>query len=108
MIRSLAALSLLALTLPVCAQTPAAPKPDAFEVATIKPVDPAAQSGRFIKMEGDHRFIAYHFTLNLLIAAAYDLNPRTISGGPKWVDSDHFDILGITPGDTRPTREQQM
>jgi uncharacterized protein (TIGR03435 family) len=59
-------------------------------------------------MEGDNRFIAYHFTLNLLIAAAYDLNPRTISGGPKWVDSDHFDILGVTSGGTRPSREQQM
>jgi uncharacterized protein (TIGR03435 family) len=108
MLKSFAALSILVLALPLRAQMPATPKPEAFEVATIRPVDPAAQSGRFIKMEGDHRFIAYHFTLNLLIAAAYDLNPRTVSGGPKWVDSDHFDILGITPGDARPTREQQM
>jgi uncharacterized protein (TIGR03435 family) len=105
MLRSL--LVIIALTVPLTAAAQA-PKPAAFDVATIHPVDPAAQSGRYIKMEGDHRFIAYHFTLNLLIAAAYDLNPRTISGGPKWVDSDHFDILGITPGDTRPTREQQM
>lgn len=105
MLRSLLVTFALLLPLTAVAQTP---KPPAFDVATIHPVDPAAQSGRYIKMEGDHRFIAYHFTLNLLIAAAYDLNPRTISGGPKWVDSDHFDILGITPGDTRPTREQQM
>jgi uncharacterized protein (TIGR03435 family) len=102
-------LCLLASTIALHAQSAAQiPKPAAFDVATINPVDPAAQSGRYIKMEGDHRFIAYHFPLNLLVAAAYDLNPRTISGGPKWVDSDHFDILAITPGDTRPTREQQM
>jgi uncharacterized protein (TIGR03435 family) len=84
------------------AQTPA------FEVATIKPVDPAPRSGRFMRMEGAHRFEARNFTLKLLIAAAYDLNPRTISGGPGWVDSDKFEIHAVTPGDKAPDYDTQM
>ena len=59
-------------------------------------------------MEGDHRFIGKNFTVKLLIAAAYDLNPKTISGGAEWVSSEHFDIVGVTPGDVRPTRIEQM
>jgi hypothetical protein len=54
------------------------PKFDAFEVATIKPVDPDAKAGRYIIMQGAHRFVEKAYTLKLLIAAAYDLNPRTI------------------------------
>jgi uncharacterized protein (TIGR03435 family) len=90
------------------AQSPSVPKLDAFDVATIKPVTPDAKAGRYITMDGPHRFVAKNYTLKLLIAAAYDLNSRTISGGPKWIDSDHFDILAITPGDVRPSRLEQM
>src|ERR1035441_2708535 len=70
------------------AQAPAArPKFDAFEVATVKPVDADAKAGRMFKMEGTHRWTATNFTLQALLALAYDLNPRTISGGPGWIDS---------------------
>jgi uncharacterized protein (TIGR03435 family) len=90
-------------------QTPSPrPKFDAFEVATIKPVEPADKTSQYIKMEGPHRFVEKYYTLKLLIAAAYDLNPRTISGGPSWVDSDRYDILALTPGNVRPTRDEQM
>jgi uncharacterized protein (TIGR03435 family) len=80
----------------------------AFEVATIKRVPSDAQKGRFIVMQGTNRFVEKDYTLKLLIAAAYDLTPRAIFGGPAWIDSDHFDITALTPGDTRPTRDQQM
>jgi uncharacterized protein (TIGR03435 family) len=78
----------------------------AFEVATIKPAD--AKPGRYIVMQGTDRFVAKNYTVKLLIAAAYDLNPREISGGPEWVESDHYDILAATPGATRPSHDQQM
>ncbi len=100
-------------TLPLFAQapsssvTPPATNP-AFEVATIKPVASDAQKGRYIVMQGLNRFVEKDYTLKLLIAAAYDLTPRAISGGPAWIDSDHFDITALTPGSTRPTRDQQM
>lgn len=59
-------------------------------------------------MQGNNRFIAKNYTLKLLIAAAWDLNPRAVSGGPSWMDSDHYDIAALTPGGTRPSRSQQM
>jgi uncharacterized protein (TIGR03435 family) len=88
--------------------TTSRPKFDSFEVATIKPVDPDAKAGRYIIMQGNNRFVEKAYTLKLLIAAAYDLNPRTISGGPGWIESDHYDILAVTPGEVRPSHDEQM
>src|ERR1700723_2336866 len=91
------------------AQSPT-PRPpsDTFEGATIKPMEPDSQPGRYIIMQGNNRFVEKAYTLKLLIAAAYDLNPRTISGGPSWIESDHYDIVAVTPGQVRPTRQEQM
>lgn len=83
------------------------PKFDAFEVATIKPADPA-EAGRYIMMRGTDRFVVKQYNLKLLIAAAYDVNSRTILGAPGWAESDHYDIEAVTPGAVRPTREEQM
>ena len=41
--------------------------------------------------------------LKLQIAAAYDLNPRTISGGPAWIGTDHYDILAVLRAMSGPT-----
>ena len=84
------------------------PDPDSFEVATIKPVAPDAKAGRFITMQGTHRFVGQQYTLKLLIAAAWNLNVKTISGGPGWMESDTWDIQAVTPGEARPTRDRQM
>jgi uncharacterized protein (TIGR03435 family) len=59
-------------------------------------------------MEGAHEFVVRNHVLRTLIAAAYNLNPKTVSGGPAWVDSNHFDIVAETPGDTPPTYDEQM
>jgi uncharacterized protein (TIGR03435 family) len=110
-------ITLVALVLSTCgilaqspAPAPAVPRPkfDAFEVATIKSTDPGAKDGRYITMQGNNRFIEKAYTLKLLIAAAYDLNPRTIFGGPSWLESDHYDIVAVTPGELRPTHNEQM
>ena len=84
------------------------PRFDTFEVATVKPANSKPNSGRYIKLEGNNRFVEKDYTLKLLIAAAYDLNPRAISGGPSWVESDHYDIVAVTPGETRPDHDEQM
>jgi uncharacterized protein (TIGR03435 family) len=90
-------------------QSPAGrPKLDAFEVATIKPTSPDWSGGRYIRMEGAHEFVARNHVLRTLIAAAYNLNPKTVSGGPSWADSNHFDIVAETPGDTPPSYYEQM
>jgi uncharacterized protein (TIGR03435 family) len=79
-----------------------------FEVATIKPTPPDWRGGRYATMQGGHQFVARNYTLKYMVAAAYSVTPRTISGGPSWVDSDAYDILAATPGETRPGSDDQM
>ncbi len=98
----------VAILLAACTMLAQSPVSDTFEVATIKQVESTKTSARFITMQGAHRFVEKDYTLKLLIAAAYDLNPRTISGGPAWIDTDHYDIAAVTPGETRPSRDKQM
>jgi uncharacterized protein (TIGR03435 family) len=87
-------------------QTPR-PKFDSFEVATVKVADESFP-GHFMRMENDHKFVEKKYSLKGLIAAAYDLNPKTISGEPGWANSDHFDIEAVSPGAVRPTHDEQM
>lgn len=84
------------------------PKFDAFDVATIKPVENDLHGGRMFRMNGPHRWTATNFTLKNLIALAYDLNPKTISGGPDWTETQHFNIEAVTPGEVVPSRMEQM
>ncbi len=115
MVKYLAIVAIL-LAAGASAQSPAPtprPKFDAFEVATIKPVDWNAKAGRYLIMQGTNRFVVKNYTLKLLIAAAYELSPKTISGGPGWLESDHFDIQAVTPGavnssPVRPSHDEQM
>jgi uncharacterized protein (TIGR03435 family) len=80
---------------------------DAFEVATIKPTPPE-WTGRFFRMQSANQFVARGYQLRVLIAAAYNLNPKAVSGGPAWIDSDRYDLVAGTPGEARPTLDQQM
>ena len=59
-------------------------------------------------MQSAHRFEVKNYTVNGLVAAAYDLNPRAISGGPAWLGSDRYNIIAVAPGDERPTYDEQM
>ena len=106
MLKRAAASALIFLAPILFAQAPAPSA--AFEVATIKPVSPDAKAGRFIIMQGTNRFVAKNYTLKLMIAAAYDLSPKVISGGPGWMEADHYDILAVTPGSDRPAHDEQM
>jgi uncharacterized protein (TIGR03435 family) len=86
---------------------PARPSFAEFDVATIKPTPPDA-SGRWIRMLSAHEFAAKNHALKTLLAAAYNLSPRAILGGPAWVDSDHYDIVAKAPGEVRPNLDEQM
>jgi len=90
-----------ALAGPLMAQT-------AFEVATIKPVDPDAQAGRYITMKSTHQLVAKNHTVRTLIMAAYYLHTRAVVGGPSWADTDRFEIQAVTPGEGRPSTDEQM
>jgi uncharacterized protein (TIGR03435 family) len=78
--------------------------PPAFEVATVKPSDPAAVMS--IRRSG-HRIITTGTTLEFLIKWAFDLQTDRIVGRPPWLGSDRFDVVGASPMDedepqTRP------
>lgn len=87
------------------AQTPQRPGFDAFEVASIKS-DPNP-AGRFIRMQSATQFTVHNHTVRTLLAAAYNLSPNEILGGPTLVDADNWAIVARTPA-PRPTLEQQM
>jgi uncharacterized protein (TIGR03435 family) len=82
-------------------------KDPAFEVATIKPTSPDERA-RYMRMQTTHRFLATGYTLKFLVAAAYNIPPRAISGGPDWIDVERYDILAATPGEGRPSLDEQM
>jgi uncharacterized protein (TIGR03435 family) len=76
----------------------------AFEAASAKP---NKDGGPFnlVFMPGG-RFRATNVTVKMLIGAAYGtpqpLPDFQISGGPKWLDTDRFDIVAKAAGDPQP------
>ena len=78
---------------------PAPPTPMAananlvFEVATIKPSNPATPGQSIlVGRGGSNLFTTTNTTLNDLISFAYGIQVRQIVGGPSWLESDKFDI----------------
>lgn len=87
--RILSPLSVLLLILPAVAQTSSTP---GFEVASVKPsqhlVGPDYNNQIAISPSA---FTAHNATLRRLIAEAYDLQLRQISG-PAWLDQNEYDV----------------
>ena len=76
------------------------PRPS-FEVASVKPGDPASRQVR-IGLQRGGNFTATNVSLQMLIGFAWDLRPHQISGGPKWLESERFTI-DAKPGGALPT-----
>jgi bla regulator protein blaR1 len=82
--------------------------PDAnatFEVASVK-ANKSGDNRIGIGFQPGGRFRATNVPLRELISAAYG-NPQPlpafqITGGPKWIESDRFDIVAKAPGDPQP------
>lgn len=79
--------------------------PLAFEVATIKPSKPDVQ-GKGITMRGPHEVITINTTLDDLITFAYGVHAKQITGGPAWLESDHYDITAKPEAEGLPNRKQ--
>src|SRR3954452_14477324 len=76
-----------------------------FEVASVKRNKSGSNGVRLFFQPGG-RFTAENVTLQFLIGAAYG-DPRPladfqISGGPKWITSDRFDLVAKAEGDPAP------
>jgi uncharacterized protein (TIGR03435 family) len=79
----------------------------AFEVASIKPADPSA-GGSSSWNTHPGRLVASNQTLKSYVVIAYDLKERQVSGGPKWVDSERFDIVAKMPDADKPPHGQEI
>jgi uncharacterized protein (TIGR03435 family) len=66
--------------------------PLTFEVTSIRPNRSGDVQGAVFFQPG--RFVAQNATVKMLVAYAYGVKDFQISGGPKWIDSERFDIIG--------------
>lgn len=84
----------LALPVAVCQ---AAGKLPEFEVASVKPSNPngVASIGLFTYPGGE--VVASHYTVRYLLMAAFGVRRFQISGGPRWIDEDPYDIKAKPP-----------
>src|SRR5579864_5140056 len=65
-------------------------KSPVFEAASIKPTAPSVSGSHWNSTKG--RVSMGGQTLKRLVMIAYDLKQYQIEGGPKWFDSERFDI----------------
>jgi uncharacterized protein (TIGR03435 family) len=86
--------------------TPSSGGPRRFEAASVKPnaltsddFARAAANGsplaRGVRTSPGGRLTATWVTLKALILRAYELQDFQLEGGPKWLDSDHFDVAAV-------------
>jgi uncharacterized protein (TIGR03435 family) len=68
------------------------PGPPTFEVATIKPTPPDFREMLIDFPSGG--FSVRGFALRDIIAFAYDVDNRQITGLPKWSVSERYDVVG--------------
>jgi uncharacterized protein (TIGR03435 family) len=85
---------------------PAAP---AFDVASVKPSE--VQKGvdyRGTVVMTATRVGARNVTLKDLIAAAFDVQHHQIAGGPRWIDSEEFDIEAKVEAPAQPAQLREI
>ncbi len=91
-------------------EPPPRPKPmpaDAqpvFEVATIKPSKPDTP-GKAFRMNG-REFTTLNTTVNDLIKFAFGIHVRQIIGGPAWLETEKYDLLGTPDVEGQPNHDQ--
>lgn len=97
-----ALLLLLLLPCPLPAQRSASPAVQPFDVASIRPHNPALP-GTTIKIPSHGEMSVSGMTARELIRFAYDIRQDyQLSGGPKWIESDKYDIRAKTSEEDPP------
>src|SRR5262249_47269769 len=77
-----------------------------FEVASIKPS--AGDGGQNIYTPTHDRFAVEHMTAKALVAYGYDVREFQISGGPRWFETDPYDIVAKPQGEVTDARVAAM
>ena len=78
----------------------------AFDSASIKPAKAGVRGYSIRPLPG--RLSISNTPLRKLIAAAWHVYDFQVSGGPKWIDQDAYDIEAKAAGDAKPTERQLM
>jgi uncharacterized protein (TIGR03435 family) len=77
----------------------------AFDVVTIKPQDPDHPKGKsFLVRNGTITLTGV--SLHDLLTFGYGIHPRQVSGGPAWLDTDKFEIVGKPDTEGQPNTKQ--
>src|SRR5262249_46279049 len=95
--RTIPILMFAAVVLPMIGQ------PQSFDAASIKPSKSAEDGTSWHSRTG--YLVMKNQPLRRLVAIAYGINEDQVSGGPKWVDSDRFDIEARAAG---PARDPEL
>jgi uncharacterized protein (TIGR03435 family) len=85
---------------------PVEDKRPAFAVASVKPnrSGESALNNRFTPTQAAY----INYPVRVLINDAYRVNPDRLVGGPEWIRSERFDVLGSIPPESRPADRQMM
>jgi uncharacterized protein (TIGR03435 family) len=89
---------LIALVLALAAQV----APRSFEVASVKPRDPANPRSMMVA-DPSGRFTAMNIPVVMLIRTTYGLQNDQVVGGPDWMRSEGFNITAKAPEGTPVT-----
>src|ERR1700722_4834587 len=76
----------------------------AFDAASIKPAKAGVRGYSIRPLPG--RLSTSNTTLAMLVAEAYHVYDFQISGGPKWINTDRYDIEAKAEGVTKPSEAQ--
>lgn len=83
---------------PVGSSSQSVARPPAFEVVSIKPAGtPPAKLGRGIFPFPGGRIEGYGLKLEKLIEEAFSVQLFQVSGGPRWVYEDRYDVVAKPP-----------
>jgi uncharacterized protein (TIGR03435 family) len=95
MTRALPALAFALAASTLCAQSSnSAPDPLKFDVASVKATTASCPPacGLIRSTPGSAGYLAEGATLRSLMTVAYSVTDRQISGGPRWMETERFDI----------------
>jgi uncharacterized protein (TIGR03435 family) len=76
-----------------------------FEVATIKP-SRSGEAGGTLRVSPSGLVNLTNFPVMLVIQFSYNVPRRQISGGPSWLESEKFDIVGKPDREGTPSMSQ--
>lgn len=82
----------------------AADAPTTFEVATIRPSPPDRQ-GKLFTVKG-RQVLTLNTSLSDLIMFAYGVHTRQIAGGPPWMETERYDVVGQPDAPGMPNERQ--